>query len=472
MTSKVGVGVYDPEAILHILDLESGPTQGSSIKIFPKQGPVADFGYDGGSDSLFWFTHYGEEKGETRFRWQKGPSSRDLLVIKNDGRIGIGIAEPSAKLHIEAGSLFIDGENAGVIVDAGWKRVGFMKYPTKEGGIWRVSGQDFEIGRVDVTDLSLNPNHFDTDLYIAGNGNVGIGTLNPPTEKLEVMGTVKATAFKGDGSGLAGVVTKSGPNVMVGPLVIENSMSITENGSFGGTLLVREGVGVRTRGYPTARLHIYDEGYGNIKLFSQSGVLGDFTYDGGSDNTFWFTHYGAESGTTAFRWNNGSSSKDLLVIKNEGFGSVTINGSLLLVNEECESFIALGPIGMAPGSVIHCDFIVCEKDIHFSGNLIGGGKGRYVMDQFINAYGEALEQGDVVVISKNQSSLYYIPDHNVPVPEVDIAQAANDTRVCGIACKIYTEPPQGIGEIPDSTAMSKNPEKTKPTQQKERVGSV
>ena len=45
-------------------------------------------------------------------------------------------------------------------------------------------------------------------MAIERDGNVGIGT-NVPTEKLDVAGTVKATAFIGDGSGLTGV-TASG----------------------------------------------------------------------------------------------------------------------------------------------------------------------------------------------------------------------------------------------------------------------
>jgi len=78
-------------------------------------------------------------------------------------------------------------------------------------------------------------------------------------------------------------------------------------------------------------------------------------------------------------------------------------------------------------------------DIRFEGNLIGGGKGGYVMDQFVNKLGEALEEGDIVVISGNQASLYYGPNNNIPIPEVDTTQEAYDTRVCGIVCEVYGE---------------------------------
>jgi hypothetical protein len=76
------------------------------------------------------------------------------------------------------------------------------------------------------------------------------------------------------------------------------------------------------------------------------------------------------------------------------------------------------------------------RNIVFTGNLTGGGKGGYVMDQFINKLGEALEEGDVVVVGLDQSPLVYGLRDNIPIPEVDLAQKAYDTRVCGVVCEL------------------------------------
>jgi hypothetical protein len=70
---------------------------------------------------------------------------------------------------------------------------------------------------------------------------------------------------------------------------------------------------------------------------------------------------------------------------------------------------------------------------------VGGGKVGYVVDQFINKLGETLEEGDVVVIGENQSTLYYGQHENIPIPEVDLAQSAYHTGVCGIVCETHGE---------------------------------
>lgn len=98
---------------------------------------------------------------------------------------------------ISAGNIISKRENRGLIVDAGNnRRVGFMKYANREAGIWRTAAQDFEIGRVgagSLTDDDLKG--LTTDFYIAGNGNVGIGT-NTPRQALEVKGTIMSDGLK------------------------------------------------------------------------------------------------------------------------------------------------------------------------------------------------------------------------------------------------------------------------------------
>jgi hypothetical protein len=76
---------------------------------------------------------------------------------------------------------------------------------------------------------------------------------------------------------------------------------------------------------------------------------------------------------------------------------------------------------------------------HNGDAYFAGGKTGYVVDHFVNRVGDTLEQGDVVVISRHESLLYSGTDNNIPLPEVDLAEKAYDTRVCGIVAQAVSE---------------------------------
>ena len=59
--------------------------------------------------------------------------------------------------------------------------------------------------------------------------------------------------------------------------------------------------------------------------------------------------------------------------------------------------------------------------------------------QFVNNLEESLDQGDVVVIGKNQILHTYGSSESQVIPEIDLAQIAYDTRVCGIVSSVYVE---------------------------------
>lgn len=71
------------------------------------------------------------------------------------------------------------------------------------------------------------------------NGNVGVGTWSP-TSRVQIIGTVAATAFVGDGSGLTGISANSG---------------WTDGGTNVYTSTITDNVGIGTT-TPTVRLHV------------------------------------------------------------------------------------------------------------------------------------------------------------------------------------------------------------------------
>jgi hypothetical protein len=68
-----------------------------------------------------------------------------------------------------------------------------------------------------------------------------------------------------------------------------------------------------------------------------------------------------------------------------------------------------------------------------------GGKGGYIVERFVNAYDDTLEEGDVIVIAEDQSDLSYGERDAIPIPEADIASQAYDRRVCGIVSEVHGE---------------------------------
>jgi hypothetical protein len=89
-----------------------------------------------------------------------------------------------------------------------------------------------------------------------------------------------------------------------------------------------------------------------------------------------------------------------------------------------------------------------------SGNaFFAGAKVGYVVDYAVNAVGDDLERGDVVVLAGGPPTAHYGRDDAVPMPEVDLTDRPYDGRVFGVVADVVPagdvpspEPRPGPGE--------------------------
>lgn len=162
-----------------------------------------------------------------------GDGDSEGIFVDVDGKVGIGTATPTNELHLKALQPKIRME-----ADIGGNpSINFND----------ANGQNAVIGWADnesVFKIKAEGNLGDAlGVNIAPGGNVGIGTVTPSTA-LDVNGTVTASAFVGNGSGLTGISGDDlGSHTATQTLDLANN-NITNGGTVTATAFVGDGSGL------------------------------------------------------------------------------------------------------------------------------------------------------------------------------------------------------------------------------------
>lgn len=294
----VGIGTSNPSAKLHVQDdispfllqlMNMNSDQGPQFYLANDQYSYLGLGLNGSTstdspgNAYFWL--YSDN--DLRI----GTNNLERLIIKNDGKIGIGNSSPTTALDVN-GSITATGGNStnwnsafgwgdhsthgyllgevdpevgintkyyipswngsalntGSIYDsAGWVGIGTTE-PERRLHIvdngWR---DQFRVQR-GIETIDLNPNNgsgpseirsskqiglYDEVGYLMlKNGKLGVGIENP-SEALEVSGNIVANAFYGNGSNLTGIPGDNLGNHQASSTIYLNGNSITGDGTSG-----------------------------------------------------------------------------------------------------------------------------------------------------------------------------------------------------------------------------------------------
>lgn len=146
-------------------------------------------------------------------------------IYYTNGSVGIGTATPAANSQLDVSG------NEGYIhvthpANTSWGGIRFYDVTTLTGNI-TTYGSIYSTTAY-RNDLSIESN---SDVVIQPSlGNVGIGT-HSPTEKLDVNGTVKATNFTGNGSGLTAIDGNNITNSTISSTKISGTIAIADGGT-------------------------------------------------------------------------------------------------------------------------------------------------------------------------------------------------------------------------------------------------
>jgi hypothetical protein len=272
VTDKIGIGINEPNepnAQLHILSSTVAPSQAflESGGVLLKLSVDAS-GASIGTANAFPLSIQTDGSSRISINSTGDITATGALAVQNNllvnGNVGIGTSTaPTAKLEVngtvkvnslQIGTLTVQSVSSGtpptntLQVNGAVKATSFLGNGATLDGIVKKAGDT-------ITGLLTVQN------TLTVTGNVGIGT-STPSQKLEVVGTIKATAFEGNGATLSGVVKAAG-DTMTGALTINNNLTV--NGNVGiGTAKPRNPLGIRAIGI-SEELISFEDPAGNTR---------------------------------------------------------------------------------------------------------------------------------------------------------------------------------------------------------------
>jgi hypothetical protein len=208
---KLGIGTSSPSALLDVVGSGAG-----TLAEF-RDGVASNFIIETSSN----VTTVGNQAGSSQLAFKS--SNSEAMRIDSSGNVGIGTSSPSTYggiLNLTDGS--VGGETTFVIANNNANQFIRLGVKADEAQIAYDNADSLVFGEsTDSTTSGITTER----MRINSSGNVGIGTTSP-SQKLDVNGTINATAFTGDGSSLTGIstpITKSE--------VIYHSTSTVSSGS-------------------------------------------------------------------------------------------------------------------------------------------------------------------------------------------------------------------------------------------------
>jgi hypothetical protein len=321
------------------------------------------------------------------------------------GRVGIGTTRPGEILHVVGGAPIFERSGKVIVFNPNFGQLNTHAMI--------VTGHTASPSTMDLR-LQAGNDNSSNGITIKSSGNVGIGTTSPTT----------LLHVQAPGNSEGGIYWRDGDNA---------DLSIYRDAQVGDWSLLRSdrGNGIAIIGPPDVVSVAVSRTSGNVGIGTTnpqrkleiSGDISGISIEGFAaspnagairfgDKTGWKLHIGRSRESTGGALNSG------------------IAGVLMTIQDN-------GNVGIGtdkPQKNLHV-----AGDVQIDGKLIAPNKQGFIVDQFVNTLGETLEQGDVVVIGDNQTSLYYGPDNIIPIPEVDLTDQAYDTRVCGIVADVRGE---------------------------------